>query len=234
MPADTVKSPPPYSCTRVRTLKLAGVTSVIPEASFFITTTRPCSDGRPSSQYSASPSKTGAPSPTAPSVRSFEEMGESHSPYGFVCTDALRPFSSFLSRSCFFVQLRMSCGLSLGSIIPPSCICNPVCIARPASRARLLPVFGIKPDANAARSAGVARVAARASLGEALSVLTKHKASCGSTSRDKATVRISRRESPECPAPADVANRGNIQSQGMPKPRERSHRGTADGEQNDR
>ena len=52
VPSATVHAPPPYSCTRVRTLRGAGVMSIGPSACTppRTTTQRPCSCGLPSSQ----------------------------------------------------------------------------------------------------------------------------------------------------------------------------------------
>src|SRR5688572_17834862 len=75
--------PPPYSCTRDRTLNGAGVRSLVePSGAARTRTRRPSSAGRPSTQNTSSPSIHGSASmmtsPTTSSIR----IGERHAPYG--------------------------------------------------------------------------------------------------------------------------------------------------------
>ena len=73
--------PPPYSCTSVRALTPAGVTSAIsPSGARLTTTYRPSSRGRSSVQYRLSPTLCGHMMPTPPSAMSFAVTGERHAP----------------------------------------------------------------------------------------------------------------------------------------------------------
>src|SRR6187200_2603230 len=87
MPPTTTYEPPPYSCTRERTLNGAGVSSdVEPSAAARTRVRRPPSAGRPSTQKMSSPSIHGSASwmtsPTTSSIR----IGERHAPYGATTT----------------------------------------------------------------------------------------------------------------------------------------------------
>src|SRR4051812_28956277 len=82
-PSRTAKSPPPYSCTRVRALKPSGVTSEIaPPGERRTTQLRPPSEGRSSIQYTSSPSSAICPSPTVAETMRSEVMGDFQEPYG--------------------------------------------------------------------------------------------------------------------------------------------------------
>ena len=85
MPRCTAKAPPPYSCTVVRTLNPSGVTSVgEDQGSPRITTPRPCSDGRVSSQY-ATPSSSHTSLRPMPALESIDAViGDDHEPNGAV------------------------------------------------------------------------------------------------------------------------------------------------------
>ena len=82
-PAATQKHSPPYSCTRVRTLNGASVTSrAAPSAVRRTITLRAPSAGRISTQYTSSPSSWIAPSRTASCTIRSAVMGDFQEPYG--------------------------------------------------------------------------------------------------------------------------------------------------------
>src|SRR5712692_1996741 len=83
VPPDTTYAAPPYSCTRVRTLVPAGVTSAVRPSRLRLTTTlRPPSSGRLSSQYVSSPSRMTRLSCSAPAATAWAVSGDFHAPYG--------------------------------------------------------------------------------------------------------------------------------------------------------
>src|SRR6059058_5424678 len=83
-----VQEPPPYSCTRVRTLKPFGVTS----SPSLTTAARPPSEGRRSSHQTAPSSpRSGSASLTPSRATSAALKGERHDPYGAVVTPRTLP-----------------------------------------------------------------------------------------------------------------------------------------------
>jgi len=76
-----MNAPPPYSCTRLRTLKGAGVSSSTPTAARQRRRlVRPFSRGLLSSQKSASPSDLSSDRDVAPAAIAAAEMGEGQDP----------------------------------------------------------------------------------------------------------------------------------------------------------
>ncbi len=82
-PWSTVQAPPPYSCTRVRTLAGAGVSStLVPSAPMRSSVTRPPSSGRDSRTYRSPSSSIGSDRPRPPPTTRSSEIGEGHEPCG--------------------------------------------------------------------------------------------------------------------------------------------------------